>query len=47
MIWLIPQWKEKICYGMSAVCEIAILLLIGYIKNRVLLNCKKDYITLK
>lgn len=45
--WLIPQWKEKICYGMSAVCEIAVLLLVGYTKNKILLNCKRYYVTLK
>lgn len=45
--WLIPQWKEKICYGISAVCEIAVLLLVGYTKNKILLNCKRYYVTLK
>jgi len=47
IIWLIPQWKAKIFYGMAAVCEIAVLLLVGYIKNKILLNCKRDYVTLK
>lgn len=31
---IFPTLKDKVYYGLIAICEIALLLLVGYIKNR-------------
>ena len=36
-----PQLKGKLCYGSIAICEISLLLLVGYIKNRRLIYYRK------
>lgn len=31
---IIPSFHDELLYGLTAICEIAILLIIGYVKNR-------------
>lgn len=31
---IFPQFKGKVCYGAIAICEVSLLLLVGYIKNK-------------
>lgn len=42
----VPELREEICYGMAAVFEIAMLLIIGYIKNKISFR-DKNYVILK
>lgn len=38
---IFPTLKDKVYYGLIAICEIALLLLVGYIKNRRLIYYRK------
>lgn len=41
LIRIFPQLKDEISYGLLAICEISLLLLVGYIKNKRLFYQKR------
>lgn len=41
VFYLFPSWRDEISYCMAAVFEIAVLLVIGYIKNMILIAGKQ------
>lgn len=38
---MIPALRDEIAYGMAAVCEVALLVLCGFIKNRLMVSKRK------